>query len=145
MADRVSASITLGGVLSAADYATLAEIIASERLSIEWDGPPFEPSHRAVNSPLRLYAHDVAWGRFEALEDWCIEKRLAFARWSGGYAGQWGPERTVFTGDGAPTSYAADEEDYVVMRKDMARSLRSIEAILAYFDAADAEIPAPSA
>ena len=50
MADRVSASITIGGALSAADYAALAALIAGEGLSIEWDGPRFEPAHRAINT-----------------------------------------------------------------------------------------------
>ena len=141
MADRVSASITIGGALSAADYATLAALIAGEGLSIEWDGPRFEPAHRTLNTPLQLYAHEIAWGRFEALEAWCVEHKLAFARWCGGYASQWGAERCVFSGDGEPVSYPADEDDYVVIGRDKAAALGSIEAILAYFDAADVEIP----
>jgi hypothetical protein len=60
MADRVSASIILGGTLTAADYAKLAEVIADEGLSIEWDGERFEPEHRTVGEPLSLYAHEVA-------------------------------------------------------------------------------------
>ncbi len=47
MADRVSASIELGGVLSALNYQELCEVIAGEGLATEWDGEPFEPNHRA--------------------------------------------------------------------------------------------------
>lgn len=36
----------------------------------------------------------------------------------------------------------ADENEHVVIDRRTARELGSIEAILAYFDAADAEIPA---
>lgn len=141
MADRVSASIVLGGSLTATDYAELCEVIACERLSVEWDGEPFEPKHRAVGEPLRLYAHEVAWGRFETLEAWCVEKKLPFARWSGAYAGQLGAERVVFTGEGEPNSYAVDEEDCVVVDRQTVEKRGSIEAILTYFDAADAAIP----
>ena len=65
MADRVSASITVGGTLTKAQYLDLAEIIADEGLSVEWDGDRFAPQHRKVGEPLSLYAHEVASGRFE--------------------------------------------------------------------------------
>lgn len=141
MADRVSASIVVGGMISAPDYAELSEIIANEGLSIEWDGEAFEPEHRTVGEPLRLYAHEIAWGRFQTLEAWCVEKKLPFVRWSGAYAGQWGAERVVFTGEGEPISYAADEDDDVVIARGTVEKLGSLEAILAYFDAADAKRP----
>src|SRR3546814_13795274 len=87
MADRVSASIVLGGTMSAADYAALTELIALEGLSIEWDGEPFEPEPRNVGEPPSLFAHEVAFGRFEAPEAWCREARIVDSRWSGSYAG----------------------------------------------------------
>jgi len=141
MADRVSASIVVGGTITASAYAELADIIRSERLSIEWDAEPFEPSHRTIGEPLRLYAHEVPWGRFEDLETWCVEKGLSFARWCGGYGSQWGPQRVVFTHDGGPKSFAADEEDCIVLGRETAMILGSMKAIVAYFDAADVEIP----
>lgn len=141
MADRVSASIVIGGTLTASAYAEIAEIIADEGLSIEWDGAQFEPDHRTFGEPLSLYAHEVAWGRFEELEAWCVENKLAFSRWSGGYGSQWGPERVVFTGQGEPMSCATDEDDYIVIGRGTVEKLGSIEAILAYFDAANVAIP----
>ena len=141
MADRVSASIELGGSLTAPQYAELAEIIADEGLSIEWDGESFEPAHRTVGEPLRLYAHEVPWGRLEALEECCVDNKLPFARWSGAYGGEWGAERVVFTGEGAPKSYTADEEDRIVICRATIDQLGSFEAILAHFDAADVRIP----
>lgn len=141
MADRVSALIVVGGTITAPDYAELAGIIADEGLSIEWDGEQFEPDHRTIGEPLSLYAHEVPWGRFEALEEWCVEKKLPFSRWSGAYGGQWGAERVVFAGEGEPTSYAADEDDYVVIGRGTVEKLGSIEAIIDYFDAADFTVP----
>lgn len=60
-------------------------------------------------------AHEVAWGRFELLEVFCVRNHLPFARWSGAYAGQWGAERTVFTGSGEPRGFASDEDDYILI------------------------------
>lgn len=141
MADRVSASIELGGTLTSPDYLELSQIIADEGLSVEWDGEDFEPDHRAVGESLKLYAHEVAWGRLDTLESWCVEKGLAFTRWSGAHAGQFGAERVVFTGEGAPLSYAADEEDNIVIDRATAINLGSLEAIIAYFAAADTPVP----
>ena len=141
MADRVSASIVIGGPLTASDYAELTEIVADEGLLIEWDGERFESGHRTVGEPLSLYAHEVAWGRFEELEAWCVEKKLTFSRWSGGYGGEWTAERVVFTGDGDPTSYTADEDDRIMVDRSTVEKLGSVENILAYFDAADVVIP----
>lgn len=141
MADRVSASIVLGGTLTATDYAELSKIIVSEGLSIEWDGERFEPDHRTVGEPLSLYAHEVAWGRFEELETWCVEKKLPFSRWSGAYGGEWSAERVVFTGAREPTSYIADEEDRIMIDRTTVEKLGSVEAIVAYFDAADVAVP----
>lgn len=141
MVDRVSASITLGGSLITSDYAELCEIIADEGLSTEWDGPDFAPEHRVVGEPLGLCAHEVSWGRFEMLEAWCVDHKVPFARWSGACPGQWGAERVVFTGEGEPQSYSVDEEDYVLVGRDVIRRLGSLDAIFSYFDAADFTIP----
>ena len=133
--------LTIGGTVTPAVYAELADIIAAEGLSTEWDGEPFSPDQRTEGEELRLFAHEVAWGRFEELEAWCVEHAIPFARWSGAYGGEWGAERVVFTGSGEPISYAADEDDRVVIHRDTAERLGSIEAILAHFDAADFRLP----
>lgn len=141
MADRVSAAITLGGTITPFTYAELAEVIVTEGLSTEWDGEPLRPDQRIAGESLRLFAHEVACGRFEALEAWCVEHRMPFARWSGAYGGEWGAERVVFPGVGEPISYTADEDDRVLIDRDTAERLDSIEAIRAHFDAADIVVP----
>jgi len=141
MADRVPASIELGGVIHAAAYAELVSVIQSEGLSVEWDGESFEPDHRTEGELLRLHAYEVAWGRFDALEAFCIGKGLPFVRWSGGYGGNFGPERLVFTGDGERNSYEANEDDEVVIGRYLVTELGSHEAVLAYFDAANFKVP----
>ena len=141
MVDRVSASITLGGTLSSEDFAHLLKLIADEDLSPEWDGEAFDPADRAPGQSLTLHAHEVAWGRFDALERWCISRQVPFARWSGAFSGECGGERVVFEGGTEPEYYAADEVDEVVITRRMVEKLGTIEAILAYFDAADVTIP----
>ena len=115
MADRVSASITIGGAIAADLYAELALVIRGEGLSIEWDGPDFEPYHRIIGEPLTLHALEVAWGHFGAFEAWCVSEGMPFVRWSGGFPCQWGPSRVVFRGTGEPESYPADEDEQVAL------------------------------
>ena len=141
MADRVSASILLGGTLAAAAFAKLATLIEDEGLSTEWDGEPFQPDHLTPGQPLSLCAHEVAWGRFEALESWCVANAVPFARWSGGNGCEWGAERVVFSGDGKPTPFATDEGNRVLIDREAVERLGSIEAIRAHFDAADFAVP----
>ena len=141
MVDRVSASITLGGTLPSQDFAQLLKLIADEDRSTEWNGEAFDPAHRVPGQSLTLHAHEVAWGRFDALERWCISRQVPFSRWSGAFSGECGGERVVFEGGTEPEYYAADEVDEVVITRRMVEKLGSIEAILAYFDAADITIP----
>lgn len=141
MADRVPVAVTIGGTITAAQYCELSALIQLEGMSIEWDGAPFEPDHRTEGEALRLFAHEVAWGRVEPVEDWCVANSVPFARWSGGYAGSWGPERIVYAGAGSPASFIADEEDRILIDRPTVERLGSIEALLGHFDAADLTIP----
>ncbi|WP_454883433.1 hypothetical protein [Sphingomonas oryzagri] len=141
MADRVSASITIGGALDADRYAELANMIAAEGLSIEWDGEPFETHHRTIGEPLTLHALEVAWGYFSDLEAWCVSVELPFVCWSGGYPTQWGPSRVIFRGTGEPETYTADEDEQVILCRETIERLGSYAAIIAYFEAADFEPP----
>ncbi len=141
MADRVSVALTLGGAITADQYQELTALIRLEGLSIEWDGAPFEPHDHTEGEPLRLFAHEVAWGRVEQIETWCVDNRVPFARWSGGYAGSWGPERVVYPGAGGPAPFVADEEDRILVDRETVERLGSVEALLGHFDAADLAIP----
>jgi hypothetical protein len=141
MADRVSASITIGGTLSTPDFETLCEMICAEGLLIEWDGEPFAPDHLVPGAALNLFAHEVAGGQFGDLEAWCVAHDLPFVRWCGSYSGQWGPERVVFTGAGEPKSYAVSEDDVAMIDLETIERLGPIEAVLAHFAAANFTVP----
>ncbi|PZU06524.1 MAG: hypothetical protein DI605_18965 [Sphingomonas sp.] len=141
MADRVSATITIGGTVPAALLADFIALVVGEGLSTEWDGPEFAESELRGDDPLQLMAHEVAWGRFEELEAFCAANALPFARWSGAYGGEWGAERVVFKGDGEPRSYIADEEDRILVDLATIEQLSTIDNIHAHFAAADIVIP----
>lgn len=83
MADRVSASITIGGTLPRSLLPDLAALVQAEGLSTEWDGETFTLALFREGVPLELMVYEVAWGRFERLESWCITLGLPFARCSG--------------------------------------------------------------
>jgi hypothetical protein len=125
MIDRVSASITIGGTLLST---LLPEFIALEQqgLSTEWDGEAFTVRDLPEIAALDLMAHEVAWCRFVPLEAFCIKNALPFSRWLGAYPSQWGAERVVFSGSGDPQSYAADEDDYILIGRCTAERLGSL-------------------
>ena len=141
MADRVSATITIGGRVPADQLLDLASVINGEGLSTDWDGEDFTLSQLVPDASLALMAHEVAWGRFEDLEAFCISEGLSFVRWSGAYGGQWGAERVVFTGVGEPVSFVADEEDRILIDRDTLERLGTIEAVRLHFDVADFVVP----
>lgn len=141
MADRVSASIRIGGALAHESLEDLLAVIADEGLSTDWDGAEFTASDLPSDGPLELMAREVSWGRFETLEQYCITHHLPFARWSGAYIGGWEAERLVFDGSTDPRSYMVTESDHVVITRAEARALGSIEAIEGHFAAADFAVP----
>lgn len=140
MVDCVSASITVGGILSPADLDDFIERIADQELSLEWDGEPFTAADCVTDNPLSLMAHEVPWGRFDALEAFCIEQGLVFTRWCGG-CGSWGPQRAVFHGRGKVMNYLTDDEDEVLLDRAKAGALGSFDAIMAWFSHADLTVP----
>lgn len=71
MADRVSVAIMLGGIIHAQDLGDLLDAISAETASTDWDGAPFELSDLPARQPLRLVAHEVAWGSFDLIESCC--------------------------------------------------------------------------
>src|SRR3546814_1879123 len=141
MADRVPESIQIGVNSSAAVFAELLHIIAFEGLAPEWGGEPFDAESRVVGQPLALFDESCAWGKIDNLETFCVEHGLPFVRWSGSYPGEWSPERLIFRGNGTVDSYMVDESDRVLLDRRLLDDLGSIAAALAYFHAAEFEVP----
>jgi hypothetical protein len=141
MADRVSASITIGGTVTADQFAILNSMIVAHGLSTEWDGPDFTPDQCIEGNPLTLYAHETPWGMFDDLEQYCCNHDIPYLRWSGGCAGSFGPERIVYDGKSGPLNYDVDEDDHVVIHADTIAQLGSMRAIRRYLKAAEIILP----
>ena len=141
MADRVAASITIGGSVTGADFITLCRLIAAEDLTVGEDGDPFSPADRTDGEPLQLFDHQAIGGQFEALEAWCAQHGLPFSRWCAGFPGGWEPERVVFTGTGAIETYPATENGNAIVTRDTLDLHESLATLHAWFAAAHFEIP----
>jgi hypothetical protein len=97
MSDRVSASISIGGTVTRDQWAALLKLIEAEDLRTEWDGPAFTAATPLKSRALNLFAHDVPWGRFDPLEQYACDERIAYRRWSGGYPGSFGLKSSCST------------------------------------------------
>lgn len=142
MADRVSASIIIGGTVTPDLWSQVVAHIAAEDLSVERDGEAFAPDAFIAGEPLRLFSHNVVWGRFERLEQYCCDTRIAYRRWSGACPGSFGAERIVDDSKTGPLNYDVDGDDHVVVRAHIIVQLGSMRAIRRYLKAAEIEIPA---
>lgn len=140
MADRVSVAIKLGGMLPRAILASLEAAITNDGASIDWERTEFSVSDLPVDEPLSLMANEVAWGRFGEIEQFCCDNGLVFARWAGGCAGSFGPERVVFDGVNE-TTFAVTDDDEVMISRDDVRRLATMEAIETHFAEADLTVP----
>jgi hypothetical protein len=141
MSDRCSATITLGGALDRDTFVEMAGLIADEGLSTDWDGPWFRARDLLQGQPLRLVACEVTGGQFDELEAWCVAHGVPFARWSGAYPGSWSAERAVFTGQGEPACFIADEDDRVLVDQATVEVLGTMTRLREHFAAAAFIVP----
>lgn len=140
MADRASVTIRIGGRIARAALAQLADLIEAEGAYLDYEDTPFDPG--AIEpGVLTLVAYEVAWGRLDSIEDFCVEHGLPFARWAGSSPGAFAPERVVFDGTGQTRCFPATDDDELVVSLATLRELGSMAAIEAYFAAGDREPP----
>lgn len=140
MVDRVPASITIGGILPPDHLPEFLSLIDDEELSLAWDGEPFTAAQLVSGRPLTLMDYEVAQGQFIPLEDFCVAYGLSFRRRSGGCA-SWGPQRAVFDGTGHVNYLTINDGGTVLIDRQTIENLGSMEEVLAWFDAADLEVP----
>ncbi len=140
MADRVSASIEIGGTVTAAQFDRVFELIALYDLGLDWDGEPFAGNVLLEGQPLRLCAHETSWGCFNDLEQYCCDEGIAYRRWSGACPGSFGAERIVHDGKAGPLNFAVDEDDTVVLDGTRIGQLGSMRAIRRYLAEAEIEL-----
>jgi len=118
MGNRASCFFTVGGRISAVQFAKLARIIAFYDLRTDWEGEPFEPEGWSNLAPLHLYANKINNGGVPRLEDFCFTNRLPFRRISGGNLGAFPPELVVCHGDGVRRRFSADDEGRLIFTAD---------------------------
>ncbi len=92
MADRVSASIKVGGVLAATQLAEFINLIGCEGLGPDWDGGfESEAELRTYLSDgdagVTFYAHEVRGGEFEDLQAFCMSQGLTYVLTYDGHGG----------------------------------------------------------
>ena len=138
MSDRVSVTIRIGGRLPRELLVQLVDAIDAEGLTDPL-GDIFDPSAIDGAQPLELTANEVAWGRLDILEAFCLDHALPFERWCASYPGGWEAERLVFDGASETRSYTATDNDLIVVTEADLRSFASIEAVRCYV--ASASIP----
>jgi hypothetical protein len=148
MADRCSASITIGGTLAQEHLHAFFAAIAAEDLAIDYDEAAFTPEDLVSGEPLTLCANEVSWGTFNILEPFCHTHKLPYTRWNGACSGVWGCGRTIYRGNhdadkglALTQEYDVSEDDHVLMGAGLARHLGSFEAILGHFAHADFTVP----
>lgn len=91
MADYVAAHITIGGEVSERLIPKLCDAICRQGVSLEWGEFDFCPESRedllqgcrkiAGAKVLRLYGDEVAYGNFDLLQEFLLDRKLPFDRW----------------------------------------------------------------
>jgi hypothetical protein len=141
MANRVSAHIQIGGILSRSRYPELISAIADDDPAIDWDGTPFDPSDLPATGPLCLMDHEVADGRFDEIEQCCRSLGLSYVRWRAGYSGSFPSDREICFACGEPETFLTTEEDTLIFTIERIRELGSMEAIEAEYARANSTPP----
>src|SRR3546814_772183 len=137
---RSSVAFRIGGFLSPVLVPGFLAAVGSDGAFTDWEGTACDPDDLDPSVPLYLADHEVAWGRFEAIETFCVDHALVFARWAGGASGAFGPERVVFDGT-TVRSFSASDDDEILISAETVRRLSSYAAVLSHLAAAELEIP----
>lgn len=119
----------------------MLKIIANYGLSTEWDGPAFEETEIPLDGPLRLMAHEVAWGRFDDLECFCQTHGLPYVRTCDGFNGSWSAQKAIFDGTSNPRSYLVSQEGDILLPRSIFATFGSLAEIAAYYDEDAVTIP----
>lgn len=152
MADRVDATITIGGPVPADRLEELLDVIESERLGRDWDehfrsrGELLEYLQDGATG-VAFYRREVAGGEFDELAGFCVEVGLTYVLTYDGYGCEWGPARRIRrpgdAGDGVTCSLNADGGTPCVTADDIRfGGLGDVEAIIEHLRLfADPHVP----
>ena len=116
MADRASASITIGGPISRSCIPGLIAAIEMDGGRADWEGEPVDEVSIRDGETLEAFACELCGGIFQEVESFCEEHALPFVRSSASCAGAFGPERVIFTGEKPTTQFDLTEHDEVAAK-----------------------------
>ena len=153
MADRVSATIRIGGRLPAAGLPELIAIIEEDALGPEWDASFNDPEELATYlrdgaEGVSFYDDQVANGEFGRLQAFCVHYRLNYVLTYDGYGGQWSPARRIRRpddeGDGVTCPLTEDQGEACVSSAQIkALGLTTLDEVLQHLERFDlAQVPA---
>jgi len=147
MADRVDATILIGGTVPADRIEDLLDVIQAERLGSDWEERfgcrgALRRWLDAAEGPVLLYGREVAAGEFEELQALCVEIGLTYVLTYDGYGAEWAPARRIWrpgdAGDGETCSLSGDGGRACVTADDLRHQafadLDALEAYLKGFD-----------
>lgn len=137
MADRASASITIGGAIARSCIPALIAAIEIDGGRADWEGEALDDTSIRDGETLEAFACELSGGIFQEVESFCEQHRLPFVRSSASCAGAFGPERVIFTGVTPTAQFDTTEHDEVVLTQCGYRSLGSLEAVESWFASAE--------
>lgn len=147
MADRVDATIQIGGTVPANRIEDLLDAIQAERLGPDWEERFCcrEDLRRRLGSaegPILLYGREVASGEFDDLQALCVEIGLTYVLSYDGYGAEWSPARRIWrpgsAGDGETCALSGDGGRACVTADDLRHhGFADLDALAAYLKGFD--------
>ena len=144
MANRVSASLKVGGVLPSSALAEFIELILEQNLGPDWDEYFDDEADLSVHladgaEGVTFYAHEVAGGEFEDLQAFCLRQGLTYVLTYDGFGGEWAPGRRIRRpedrGEGMTCTLDADMGAACISADEItARGFGAVADILAHLD-----------
>jgi hypothetical protein len=142
MANRSSASITIGGSLSRTLLSAFLEAVACDQLCVDYGDRIIEEGDIVSGTPFYGAAASVRGGVFDATEAFCRAHDLRYIRRSDACIGGWDPSVEIYSGAGDASAFNTTSSGAAVITLDDFRRLGRLAAIEAHFAAADFE-PGP--
>ncbi len=142
MGDRAPCHLVIGGKLPAPKLPQLLQLIDAYDLRTEIDGEPFDASHIEPGAPIDLQGTELNGGCATDLENFCIEHKLPYWRWSGACLGAYEAAIVIFDNpDEDYRSYLALESEQPVAALSELEKFTSLEDVAAFVARASFDPP----
>ena len=137
MADYSGVMMQIGGTIKLSDLDKLIDAAEEDGAGLNYDSVTAEEIFEEImdcankGAPIAFSGSEVAWGRFESLEEVCKELGLTYLNQSDACVGAWGQMLEFWeqpadeSASGDPISYSCEEDGMPVL------SVQSIRKLLA--------------